>query len=110
MGSRPVRAGAGSAGRHGGLPLDGELDWSGQKWPETGDCPICENPHELQEPIFLGANFQLEVDFWSTFGPFFGLRLFLGYFSLPFFRLVIVREMACFIGFSGFETPVLSPF
>jgi hypothetical protein len=68
-------------------------------------------PRELQEPIFVGANFQLEleVDFWPTFGP--GLLcLFLGYFSLPFFRLVIVREMACFIGFSGFETPVLGPF
>jgi hypothetical protein len=61
-------------------------------------------------PVLTPFSTPFRLDFWSTFGPFFGLRLFLGYFSLPFFRLVIVREMACFIGFSGFETPVLSPF
>jgi hypothetical protein len=81
------------AGRHGGLPLDGELDWSGQKWPETGDCPICENPHELQEPIFLGANFQLEVDFWSIFDQF---RWFPEFPSFPFYE---------FTSFFRFQVP-----
>jgi hypothetical protein len=55
-------------GVHGGLPLPHRgLDWSGQKWAETADCLIFENPHKLQNPNILGALFSLPRSFLACF-------------------------------------------
>ncbi len=38
-----------------------------------GERPVsvfCEKYHELEIPVFVGPDFQLEVDFWPVFGRF----------------------------------------
>ena len=50
-------------------------------------------PRELQEPIFVGALFGLEVDFWSVFGQF---RWFPEFPSFPFYE---------FTSFLRFQVP-----
>ena len=40
------------------------------RWFQPGDWRSGENHRGLQEPIFVGADFQLEVDFWPVFGQF----------------------------------------
>ena len=46
---------------------------------------FCQNPRELQNPVFVVPDFELEVDFWSVFGHFWW---FLEVAWLPFYGFI----------------------